>query len=77
MLLADVIGQWCSLTIGFKIKNKRKRDMKKFVLNFLMVVFCLAAVCFVLPVIIMLPFLMASAISAVCAGLLHKLSKVS
>ena len=51
--------------------------MKKFVLNFWVVVFCLLTICFVLPVIVMLPFLMASAISAVCAGLLRKLSKVS
>ena len=44
-------------------------------LNVLMVVFALAALCFVLPVLAAIPFLMASAISAVCAGLLHKLSK--
>ena len=56
---------------------KVKVNMKKIVVNFWMVVFCLAAICFVLPVIVMLPFLMASAISAVCAGLLRKLSKVS
>ena len=65
--------------IGFKLKNNRKRYiyMKKFVLNFWVVVFCLLAIIFVSPVIVMLPFLMASAISAVCAGLLRKLSKVS
>ena len=63
--------------IGFKIKNNRKRYMKKFVLNFWVVVFCLLTIIFVSPVIVMLPFLMASAISAVCAGFLRKLSKVS
>ena len=63
--------------IGFKLKNNRKRYMKKFVLNFWVVVFCLLTIIFVSPVIVMLPFLMASAISAVCAGLLRKLSKVS
>ncbi len=42
-----------------------------------MVVFALAALCFVLPVLAAIPFLMASAISALCAGLLRKLSKVS
>jgi hypothetical protein len=51
--------------------------MKKIVLNFWVVVFCLLAIIFVSPVIVMLPFLMASAISAVCAGFLRKLSKVS
>ena len=63
--------------IGFKLKNNRKRYMKKFVLNFWVVVFCLLTIIFVSPVIVMLPFLMASAISAVCAGFLRKLSKVS
>ena len=65
--------------IGFKLKNNRKRYiyMKKFVLNFWAVVFCLLAIIFVSPVIVMLPFLMASAISALCAGFLRKLSKVS
>ena len=63
--------------IGFKLKNNRKRYMKKFVLNFWVVVFCLLTIIFVSPVIVMLPFLMASAISALCAGLLRKLSKVS
>ena len=63
--------------IGFKLKNSRKKDMKKFVLNFWVAVFCLLTIIFASPVIVMLPFLMASAISAVCAGLLRKLSKVS
>ena len=63
--------------IGFNLKNNRKRYMKKFVLNFWVVVFCLLTIIFVSPVIVMLPFLMASAISAVCAGFLRKLSKVS
>ena len=63
--------------IGFKLKNNRKRYMKKFVLNFWVVVFCLLTIIFVSPVIVMLPFLMASAISALCAGFLRKLSKVS
>ena len=64
--------------IGFKLKNNRKRYiyMKKFVLNFWVVAFCLLTIIFVSPVIVMLPFLMASAISAICAGLLRKLSKV-
>ena len=63
--------------IGFKLKNKERGYMKKFVLNFWVVVFCLLTIIFVSPVIVMLPFLMASAISAVCAGFLRKLSKVS
>ena len=67
----------CPLSAFATVKVKVKGNMKKIVVNFLMVVFCLAAICFVLPVIVMLPFLMASAISAVCAGLLRKLSKVS
>ena len=49
--------------------------MEKIVVNFLVVVFCLLTIIFASPVIVMLPFLMASAISAVCAGLLRKLSK--
>ena len=51
--------------------------MKKFVLNFWVVAFCLLTIIFVSPVIVMLPFLVVSAISAVCAGFLRKLSKVS
>ena len=69
-------GAVCS-RVGFKLKNNRKRYMKKFVLNFWVVVFCLLTIIFVSPVIVMLPFLMASAISALCAGFLRKLSKVS
>jgi hypothetical protein len=46
--------------------------MKKIVVNFLMVVFALAALCFVLAAI---PFVIASAVCALFAGLLHKAAK--
>ena len=52
-----------------------KVNMKKIVVNFWMVVFCLAAICFVLPVISTIPFLVLSLLCAICAGLLRKLSK--
>jgi hypothetical protein len=46
--------------------------MKKIVVNFLMGVFALAALCFVLVAI---PFVISSAVCALCAGLLHKAAK--
>ena len=42
-----------------------------------MVVFALAALCFMLPVLAAIPFLIASAVCALGAGFLRKLSKVS
>ena len=40
-----------------------------------MVVFALAALCFVLPVLAAIPFVIASAVCALFAGLLHKAAK--
>ena len=40
-----------------------------------MVVFALAALCFVLPVLAAIPFVIASALCAACAWLLHKAVK--
>jgi uncharacterized membrane protein YbaN (DUF454 family) len=40
-----------------------------------MVVFALAALCFVLPVLAAIPFVISSAVCALCAGLLHKAAK--
>ena len=49
--------------------------MKKIVVNFWMGVFALAALCFVLPVLAAIPFVISSAVCALCAGLLHKAVK--
>ena len=40
-----------------------------------MVVFALVALCFMLPVLAAIPFVIASAVCALCAGLLHKAAK--
>ena len=40
-----------------------------------MVVFALVALCFVLPVLAAIPFVIASAVCALGAGLLHKAAK--
>ena len=40
-----------------------------------MVVFALVALCFMLPVLASIPFVIASAVCALCAGLLHKAAK--
>ena len=40
-----------------------------------MVVFALAALCFVLPVLAAIPFVFASAVCALGAGFLHKAAK--
>ena len=40
-----------------------------------MVVFALAALCFMLPVLAAIPFVIASAVCALGAGLLHKAAK--
>ena len=50
---------------------------KVVLLKVLMVVFALAALCFVLPVLAAIPFVITSAVCALCAGFLRKLSKVS
>ena len=48
---------------------------KVVVLRAWMVVFALAALCFVLPVLAAIPFVIASAVCALGAGLLHKAVK--
>ena len=40
-----------------------------------MVVFAMVALCFMLPVLASIPFGIASAVCALCAGLLHKSAK--
>ena len=45
------------------------------VLRAWMVVFALAALCFMLPVLAAIPFVIASAVCALGAGLLHKAAK--
>ena len=50
---------------------------KVMVLRAWMVVFALAALCFLLPVLAATPFLLASVLLAAIAGFLHKAAKVS
>ena len=61
-------------TRSITYKGKRMKT-KVALLKVWMVVFALAALCFMLPVLAAIPFVIASAVCALCAGLLHKAAK--
>ena len=55
--------------------TRKRMKTKVALLKVWMVVFALAALCFVLPVLAAIPFVIASVLCAACAGLLHKAAK--
>ena len=57
------------------ITYRKHMKTKVALLKVWMVVFALAALCFVLPVLAAIPFVIASAVCALGAGLLHKAAK--
>ena len=57
------------------ITYRKRMKTKVALLKVWMVVFALAALCFMLPVLAAIPFVIASAVCALGAGLLHKAVK--
>ena len=55
--------------------DRKLMKTKVALLRVWMVVFALAALCFMLPVLAAIPFVIASAVCALGAGLLHKAAK--